>query len=252
MPVVLRYLLVTVLVIAGSPVNAADTPLRMAMMALAPYAYKTNEGKWKGNLFDVSQAILKEGHFAGDVRAYPVKRLTTLLKRGEADCTITAAVPYMKNNYTKVASLNSELEFGVLPHKEVTIKKYDALNNITIAVPSGAKMGLPFDADEKLQKVQVQDYENAMRLLSAKRVDAAAGVISSLMFSAKMAGLETMKFGTAYIFHSLPINVYCQPGTPIEAYWPKIKNAVIALQNKGVIKKIMQAYNGTKVLAHGQ
>ena len=251
MPIVLRCLLVTVLVIAGSPVKAVEPPLRMAMMALAPYAYKNEKGKWEGNLYDISKEILREGGFTGYVRAYPVKRMMTLLKRGEADCTITAAVPYMEQNHQKIQSLGIELEFGVLPRSSVSIVNYEDLQKITIAIPRGAKLGVPFDTDTNIKKVKVLDYENAMRLLTANRVDGAAGVISSLMFSANKQGLDTLKYGEPYIFYSLSINVYCQLGTPIESFWPKLEKAITALKQKGVIKKIMEEYGGPKILEHG-
>lgn len=237
------YSAVTVIamVIVVSPAHAQEErpPLRFGIMALAPYGYQDAEGRWRGNLYEVAQAILKRGGFEGFVEVVPVPRI---LQPGRLDCTITASVEAMENKTTRVASLNQTMRAGVLPVEGLSLNSYADLMGPSIAVPVGANLGLPFDADTTLTKIQVRNYENAMKMLSRGRVDAAVGIINSLLFSAKKAGIEQMEFGMPLVFRDLSVNVYCDPKSSAKVHWDKVKKTVNKLVNDNEIERIFSQY----------
>lgn len=233
------------ILIGAGLAHADNSPkiLRFGIMALAPYGFQDESGAWVGNFHDVAQSIIDEGGFEGSVDILPVARLThSLLKKRSLDCTITAAVPFMDINYLKVASLGQVLKFGVLPLPQVNLNSYADLKKITIAVPIGAKMGLPFDEDQSLKKVEVIDYVGAMRMLEVERVDSAVGVLNSLMFSARKAGVERKEYGNPLVFKTLEINIYCQPLSPAKPYFEKIIQTVELLRREKKIDKIFERY----------
>ncbi|MCW8916012.1 MAG: transporter substrate-binding domain-containing protein [Magnetovibrio sp.] len=213
--------------------------LRFGIMALAPYGFQDNNGNWVGNLYEIADAIIAEGGFEGYSQVVPLKRL---FQKDRLDCSIAGAVPFMEKNYARVASLGQELVFGIMPLKQVTLNAYEDLKELVIAVPLGVNVGLPFDEDERLKKIEVRDYSASMRMLERERVDAAAGVINSLLFSARIYDVDEDKFGEPLVFSSLPLNVYCERESITRGYWDQIDAAVEALKSKGEIDRIMKKY----------
>ena len=208
-------------------------------MALAPYGYEDADGKWLGNFLELSRAILKEGNFEGYAEVVPVRRV---LKLGHTDCAITADVERMQDNFTRVAHMGLYMDFGVLPLKSVPLKKYTDLKDVIIAVPVGSNMGMPFDGDNSLEKVEVQNYASAMQMLNRGRVEAAVGVINSLRFSALISGVDPNQFGDPLVFKTRNIIFYCHPESKSKPYWNEIEAAIKRMYAKGITESIMDKY----------
>jgi len=227
----------------GNIANAEPPKLKFGIMSLAPYGYKKANEEWEGNFFDLANAIIAEMEIEGSVRVLPVARVGhEILKTRTIDCTITAQLPFMENNFQRVARIDHTLKFGVLTLPSTELKTYADLKKLRVAVPLGAKMGLPFDQDETLEKVQVRDYSNAMLMLDRGRVEAAVGVIDSLLFSAKKIGLERTAYGKPLIFKAQPINIYCAPGSVDPVLKNSIQQAIDQLSGKGIVQLIFDRY----------
>ena len=158
----IHFFLAAVVNTVSHPAQAesAGTPIRFAVMSLVPYGFKDADGNWRGNHHDLVSTILESGGFDGSVEVLPVARLTAkMFKEKTLDCAIFANVPFVRQNYAKVAPLHFGMVFGALPTKDVRIGRYDDLKNLHIAVPLGTNMGQPFDDDETLTKVRVRGYE---------------------------------------------------------------------------------------------
>ncbi|MCW9032717.1 MAG: transporter substrate-binding domain-containing protein [Rhodospirillales bacterium] len=235
----------TVFLLSNTPLALAkdsSTKITLGIMALAPYGFKDTNGQWKGNWLEISHALAKRSNIKMDINVRPVARLTHQMGAGTLDCIIAAEVPFTEERYSRVARVGYSLEFGVLPAKGIELNSYDDLKNIAIAVSLGTKMGLPFDEDTSLQKVQTRDYLTAIKMLERKRVDAVVGVLSSLKYSSKLAGQENVKFGKPFVFKTLPINFYCMPNSQTKIYWPKIKETLSGLNEDGTIRRILNRY----------
>lgn len=164
--------------------NRAKNEVNFGVMALSPYGFFDEDNVPHGNLYDISLAILKHGDFQGEAIILPLKRLTqNILVEKKLDCSVFGKVSFVQENYEIIEPVGIDVSFGILPRNGVVIDSYDDLKKLAIGVPLGVKMGGGFDKDNFLNKFPAQNYESGMLMLKHKRLDAIAGVISSLQYS---------------------------------------------------------------------
>lgn len=239
----LKNLLLTCLIFlfCAIPVQADETksPLRIGVLALAPYGYQDDSGRWRGNFYELAHAILERGNFEGYVEVVPILRV---MQPGLLDCSFSIQHAAMDAEFSRVAFLGQSLKTGILPSQGHSLMSYDDLKGLMIAVPIGARMGEPFDSDETLQKVEVRNYEIATKMLLRGRVDAAMGVISSLTFNARKIGGQDVRFGTPLIINNAPLFLYCRHSSPTRPMWGNMKKTVDDLIADDVVEQIFGRY----------
>lgn len=236
-------LLTAGLALSALSVNAAEYRVRFGIMALTPYGYYDKNGKPQGDLFSITKAIVSEGNFSQKVAIQPMKRLTqSLLVKQELDCSLFGDVPYIRTNYTLIESTGIDVNFGVLPVKNIHIGEYADLSSLRIGVPLGISIGNPFDSDLSLNKVQAKGHESGMLMLKHRRFDALAGVISSLQFAGQINGVTSEYYGEPFITKQVPIWVVCRPGFADKSLTEKIRKTVIKLRENGTIQQIFTDY----------
>lgn len=236
------FVVCSLMALCASVPSLADNhqpPLRFGIMALAPYGFQDEEGRWRGNLYDVAHAILEQGQFDGFVEVVPVTRV---IQSGTLDCSLMAKTIPNEENFVAVSPLGMGLIAGVLPKKGLSLNSYKDLKGLSIAVPIGAKLGEPFDTDTDIDKVEVRNYETAIKMLVRDRVDGAVGAIGSLMFSGRNAGVPSMEFGEPLVFFDVPIMLYCHPDSPTKPFWGTMRKTLEMLNAQGEVSRIFDKY----------
>ena len=235
-----------VFALVGPRVSLADqpAPLRIGIMDLPPYSYLDAERNRRGILIEVAEAILKESGLEGTVETVPIKRLFITLQKGNSfDCTITAMDegPFTKK-FDLIETIGWDLQFGFIPRRGVDLSSYADLSKLRIAVARGILLTDQFDKDESLNKILVSGYPSAMMMLDRGRVDAAAGVVSSLLFSAKEAGLTFKNFGKPMELLVKPVWLYCTFRSPALKHREQIRKAVVAVRESGLVREVIARY----------
>jgi len=219
----------------------SNESIRFAIMALTPYGYYAENGQPRGDHFDIATAILTEGGFQGEVVITPLKRIShRMFIEKTTDCSLFAAVPFVKDNYSLVEPIGIDLRFGFIPRKGVTINDYESLRGLRIGVPLGVHMGGSFDQDKTINKLETKDYETGMLMLKRSRFDAIAGVIGSLQFGGKRVGVDAIHYGIPWVVHGIPVWVACRPQFLDESMKNRLRNTVAKLRDNGTIKRITE------------
>ena len=99
-----------------------------------------------------------------------------------------------------------------------------------------------FDRDASLRKVETKDYEQNARLLKFSRVDAALGVLDSMLLNVLKVGMKLTEIGTPLILSRHQVWVICVPGALSERQIEDIKQATRALREDGTIARIIGRY----------
>lgn len=212
-------------------------------MALSPYGFYDKNSTPQGNLFEFAHAILKQGKFQGDASILPLKRLTqSILVDKKLDCSIFGKVSFVREHYDIVEPIGIDVNFSILPREGVTIEKYSDLAKLTIGVPLGVKIGERFDNDNSLNKIAVNNYESGMLMLKYQRIDAIAGVISSLQFSGKINNVLSNEYSIPFIIKNLPFVVGCRPQFLTNKLEMKLRAVIVELRENGTFSAINDGY----------
>jgi polar amino acid transport system substrate-binding protein len=218
-------------------------PVRFALMELRPYGFYDEAGMLRGYLYDLANEVMKTADLHGEIEIFPVKRMVGNVLEGSWDCTFVAATDFVKENFYLVEKIGKKLEGGIIPRSGITLDSYQSLYNYDIAVPHGVTLTKKFDTDKKLSKVLTEGYQQSIKMLDGDRLEAIAGAIDSLKFSAKQIGIDpTAAFGEPLVVFEFDIWFACSHDNPSATRVRQLQEAVITLRESGRIKEIVDGY----------
>ncbi len=217
--------------------------VRFATMELVPYGMIASDGTITGYLHEISNLILKTAGYPPQNAVLPIKRVIKGLVIGEFDCSIFAETPYAKDNFKLLEKIGKKLEVGVLPAKGIKLNVYEDLSDIKIALPLGISLSPKFDTDKDLEKISSNGYFQAVKMLSKGRVNAIAGALDSMRFSARQIGLDPAQtFDKPLLFVDLDMWLTCPNKKLAPEAIERLRAAVRKLRKRGEILDIIDRY----------
>jgi ABC-type amino acid transport substrate-binding protein len=222
--------------------GSTHKPIRFGILGHVPYGYYTEAGKSTGYLYEIANKIFEQARYPKNVEILPHKRLNQEMAHSRVECTMFAKVPFTISRCQMLELIGKFVEDAILPRADVRLNRYEDLKNLTIAVPRGVNMSERFDRDASLRKVETKDYEQNARLLKFSRVDAALGVLDSMLLNVLKVGMKLTEIGTPLILSRHQVWVICVPGALSERQIEDIKQATRALREDGTIARIIGRY----------
>ncbi len=181
--------------------SSASEPLKIVTIDLAPFGFLTEEGQKTGMLYEMGNQIAQEAGFTYENRIVPFARLIEELSTGRADAGIFLHSRENEKLAVKVANIFT-LKNIVIGLKGTAFKSLNDLHGKTVATVRGAIYDEAFTADTAIIKYETTDYQQSLRMLVHKRIDAVIGPEIGLMFTAKMSDYPKETFGDPLVLNT--------------------------------------------------
>ncbi|PCI64643.1 MAG: hypothetical protein COB37_00830 [Kordiimonadales bacterium] len=224
------------------------THLRAAIFTTAPWGMLAN-GSEIGTTAVAHEAEL-DGIMPSMVRAVsetigepielvPVSyaRMFSLLKTGEVDFAFffrseaseKVAIPLVETLVMKT----------VLVARPETVSRLNGqLTGLVIASPISIRYSMAFDSRPDIQKVYVNDFTQAVRLLVRGRVGAVAGPVASLVYSFRKEDLNPENFAILYEINTNRTYLQYSKNSPL----PQKMDAIVAAAQKHTKSGLFQSF----------
>jgi polar amino acid transport system substrate-binding protein len=222
----------------------AQPCLDMHVIQNAPIGYLDSEGNPTGTHWDYLDAIAEHSGLCINKRLLPYARVRASLEQGGHDGGIMFRSEDLDSKIQAAAHIRS-LAVVVIPRKGISIDTYEDLKGLQIGKTRSTRLNSRFDTDTALRKYKLNNYEQAVKMIAAGRLDAVAG--SQLVLSYQLNKLDAfdkvdMK-GSYVLGHQeqwLQFSVQSQYTDKI----PLLRSTVDTLRSQGVLDRIMAKHYG--------
>ncbi len=199
--------------------------LRVGLPPFAPFAYP-NENTDRGVVVDIFKLLEEELQVNFKIVYYPYPRVVESMKRGDLDLAIIFKNESLKPYVTYVGEI-SKSNVLVIPARGFKLRTYDDLYALSsIAVLRRANFEPRFDADTKINKFTVVNYESGFRMLKAKRVDAVIGSQSGLEEALHNLEFDPKALGESFVLNKKEWWLHLSNKSAYQALIPDLKKAV--------------------------
>lgn len=165
------------------------------------------------------------------------------LERGECDFVIRYTNERLQQVAIPAATIASLPSIIVSP-AGTRIRSLSDLHGKTVGVVRGGRFDDAFDADSAIRKVETNNYEQTLRMMMAGRFDAGIGSNVGLYFNARRAGIRPEQLAPPLVLGEKSFHLHFSRKTADQETLVAVKAAVVRLQARGEIRKIIQRYLG--------
>ncbi len=232
----------TVLCLMGLTVSVSVAEhLRIVTIQMAPFGFFTNDKKSTGMLYDIGNRIAEEAGFSYKNKIVPFARMIKNLKNGGADFGIFFVSEANSKVAKKVAPV-MPLENIVVGLKGTEIKSLKDLHGKKVARVRNAKYDESFAADSAILKYNTNNYQDSVRILFKKRVDAMIGPKTGLFFAAKKLGYSEDSFCDPLILNTKDAWLQYSRAASDEKKIAALKAAAEKLLKDNTIQSLVDKY----------
>lgn len=239
---IVRIIFLIVLLAFGDKSSASE-PLRIVTPDMPPFGFVAEDGQKTGMLYEMGNQIAQESGFSYENRIVPFARLIEDLTTGRADMGIFLHSKENEKSAVKVANIFT-LKNIIIGLKGTAFKSLNDLHGKTVATVRGAIYDEAFTADTAILKYETNNYQQSLRMLVHKRLDAVIGPEIGLMFTAKMSEYPGESFGEPFVINTkeawlqFSIKTAEENKDKIEA----LKAAAEKLLQNGTVSAVMNEY----------
>lgn len=225
--------------------SRASEPLRIVTPDIPPFGFLTEDGQKTGMLYEMENQIAQQAGFTYENRIVPFARLIEELSTGKADTGIFLHSRENEKSAVKVAHVFN-LKNIIIGLKGTAFKTLNDLHGKTVATVRGAIYDEAFTADTAIIKYETSNYQQSLRMLVHKRIDAVIGPEIGLMFTAKMSDYPKETFGDPLVLNTKEAWLQFSRKTAEENQdkIAALKAAAEKLLQNGSIRAVMNRYTG--------
>ncbi len=224
-------------------VKAADVEcLSGAVIKNKPIGYFNTEGEGTGVHWDFLKAIGTEADICINNELLPFARVWQSLESGSHDLAVGFGSPTRDDKVTKVALIR-ELKTVVVGTKGLNIRDYEDLLGLRIGKTRSTKLNSHFDRDTRFNIVELNDYEQAVTMLMAGRIDALAGSYKAIRYQTEKAGFANYLIRNG--FHVLGVKqqwLHMSKASAFEMHIPALVDAVDKLKKTGTLATLVSKH----------
>lgn len=214
--------------------------VQVRTIAIAPYGIKSDE-VLGGIYYEISANIVKEAGFQAEHYISPYARIVHELKVGLTDITIMYRYKELEDYVTYIAPLPT-LKNVVIGVKGVSFANIASLKGKRLAYLRGAKFNQQIDNDKQIDKYFVKDFDQAISMLAAGRVDAVIGPLDPIINSALTVG-KTDFFGPPLIVSERTPWLQISNKSRFKPSTQQFKDIFLAMVKRGELAKLRRKYN---------
>lgn len=209
-----------------------------------PLGYVNTEGQVTGVQVDIINTVAKYSGLCINTFLMPYPRIWQGIKTGKHDGGIvfrSESRGYMVDYVAKIRTV----KVAVVVRKPIELNSYDDLRGISIAIRRGVHLSERFDNDSKLAIMEVNQYEQVIKMLMHDRVDAMAGSTFVLHYVLKSAnGLDKVDFSKKLKLAEKEQWIQLSKKSKHTDKIPLLNNAVQTMIKDGTLDLITEKYYG--------
>jgi len=207
----------------------AQITLNVGLPSFPPFAYPPTEKGQRGTLVTLYAMLEKELRKELDVHLkiqhYPYARTLVGLQDGSLDLALIFKNLSLEGAVTYVAKVAQSKIIVIYDH-EHPIQKYEDLYQLfDIAVIRQAHYEPRFDVDKKINKFPVENYRQAIQLLTLGRVAAVVGAHSGLQYIIDSFEFKGERWATPYTLGHKEVWLHFSNHSPYQHLVPAIRKA---------------------------
>lgn len=238
---VLQQLAVGVLALYLAGTSAFARELRIETIAVAPFGFYSTDGQPTGIMYELGNLIAREAGFNATNQIVPYAQTVISVKHGGADFVLRYGNAELTEVAIQVASVLS-LPTIVLGLPSAQFRSLEDLHGKTVGVLRGGHFDLRFDADAAIRKYPVLDYQQMLKMLMLKRLDAGIGSTVGIYYSASQLGLQQAQLGVPLVLSEQHFVLHFSRKTADDATIAALQTAVERLKQRNAIAPLVDKY----------
>lgn len=246
MEVLVKVILMSILFVFSlcSLANNHDDCINLHVIGSEPIGFINNSGQPSGTHWDYLTLIQNQTGLCTNKNLYPYARIWKSIKQGSHDGGIVFRSESRKSLVEFVAPIR-KMKTVVIPLKGIQLNSYDDLKGLTIGKTRGSHLGNKFDQDKNLKIVELTDYNQLAQMIRLGRVDAVAGGVLTLSYLLnKHKTIDKVDLNNMLTLGSKEQWFQLSKKSRHLDKIPKIKEAIVTLQNDGSFDAVMDKYFG--------
>ncbi|MDT8989763.1 transporter substrate-binding domain-containing protein [Curvibacter sp. APW13] len=215
--------------------------LRIVTIESAPFGFFAEDGKPTGMMFEIGNLIATEAGYASTNRIEPYQRTALSVVRGDADFVLRYGNADLAEGaiaVTRVLGLPT-IVVGRAPNAWRSLAE---LAGKTVGVPRGGRFDPAFDADPRIQKYEVNDYAQTMRMLMRDRLDAGIGSSVGLYYNAIKLGIAKEQLGPPLVLSTQYFELFFCKANADPTVLQALREAVQRLEKRNAIRAVVDKY----------
>ena len=237
------FLIVFLFAISFSSVFAAT--LKIETMDVAPLGFLGADGKPTGVLYEVSNLIAKEAGIPYENILSSYSRMVKDLEDGNASFILRLyGNEDLDKNCIQIAQIAIPLQTIIVGTGGTSFKTLDDLHGKTVGILRGSVLDEKFSADKLINKYEVNDYTQMLKMLTTKRLDAVVGSAMGLYYEAQKLGMKKGELGIPFVLSTGYNKLFFSKKLADENTIAALKAAVDRLNKQGAFTKIFNKYVG--------
>lgn len=226
------------MLLTASPAAAQGGALKACMIDEQPWGNATEPAKSiYAETFQQMGVLLDQKI---DFFTAPLARVLEAVRSGACQFTITSWQPTRFDKVT-AGAIFAKLDYGILPRQGLELHSPEDLKHLKIATARGLLIGEAFDRDGEIDKIEVYGYDQAVRMVEAKRADGAVGSIITLKRIARLHH-RGKRFGTPLVLSQVPLTLQMNKDFAKTEAARRVNAAVAQLQDSGQAAEIIRRY----------
>lgn len=198
----LKDLLIAVILLAYAELMMADNTqqslsLNISTIAVSPYGIEHTQGN-SGIYYELADTLKSAKGVNRQHQILPYARILHELKKGQTDLTIMFKYQELEQYVTYISPLPS-LKNIVIGIKGSRFDSLSGLEGKRIAYLRGAKFSDDIDNNPKVIVIPINDFQQGINLLAAKRADAIIGPIDPILAAAQALNKPQDFFGQSLL-----------------------------------------------------
>lgn len=234
----LRRHLLSMPLLAALPAMARGTPLRMAVVDLMPWAGRDISGRQEGASVDMARLLASQSGLAIVPHAVPYARAIAMLNAGDADLML--AIEATESGLPPPLAAVGAEEVLLIGRRGTRYASQQALVGHRV----GVLRPFSFAADlaPGVARYETGSYEQGLRMLTQGRLDAVAGVRSTMEYAMRQLGLQWADVGAPLVIGQADISLYLAPRAATPDIAARLQQACAQLLHQKKMPALLSQY----------
>lgn len=216
--------------------------LRVAVIDVAPWALRDQHGRAGGVFIDLARQLAQASGVGLELLVVPYPRAIAMLAASDADIMFSVGGDALQRVALPVATLADD-DIILIARAGERLQSLADLRGKTVGHVRGAEYDAAFSADPAIIKYATSNYEQDVRMLLLKRIDAAIGVRTGLQYAARLQGADRGSL-QALLLRRTQISLYLARRHADPRLAEQLRAACAMLYQRQAMRQLVRLYCG--------
>jgi polar amino acid transport system substrate-binding protein len=180
---------ITLMTLIGNVFPLSGQTLQIETINVAPFGFIGDNSKPTGMMFEISNRIAEVAGLNYTNKIIPYARTIIHLKQGKSDFVLRFNNDQLPAISIPLVSVIT-MPIIILSRAGTHYRSLKDLHGKTVGVVRGGEFDVNFDNDTAINKVEVNNYTQMLKLLISGRIDGCIGTNVGLYYNAKRLGIK--------------------------------------------------------------